>query len=490
MKLGLAAILLLAVLPPAAWGQSGGDTTARIRHVESGLLTYNVVRGETPARYTIEERMRHYRVPGVSVAVVSDGKLEWAKGYGVREAGTNSPVTSETLFQAASVSKPVTALAALRLVQEGVLKLDEDVNLRLRSWKVPENEFTKAEKVTLRRLLSHSSGMTVFGFPGYGAGERVPTLIQILNGEPPANTKPVRVNAVPGSGFRYSGGGLAVAQLLMSDVSGRAFPDLLRELVLTPVGMSRSTFAQPLPVELAQEAASGHGADGTVLQGKYHTYPEMAAAGLWTTPSDLARLGIELQRAFGGDAKRVLSPETVRLMLTPQARNYGLGVWVEGEGADTWFTHSGANAGFQMVFIMSARGGRGVVVMTNGDQGYDLGMEVARAVSREYGWSRYGPNERDAIKPDASVLTQVAGTYAEVAPGADKKSLQVRTEGGVLTASLSAWRWDRRELRANSPASYFFLDGPGELNFERDLEGRVVAAVIYGFGDPLRLVRQ
>jgi CubicO group peptidase (beta-lactamase class C family) len=461
-----------------------------VRRVETGLLTYNVVRGEAPARHTIEERMRHYRVPGVSVAVVNDGKLEWAKGYGVREAGADGPVTAETLFQAASVSKPVAAVAALRLVQQGVLKLDEDVNLRLRSWKVPENEFTRAEKVTLRRLLSHSAGTTVFGFLGYGAGEPVPTLVQILNGEPPANNKPVRVNAAPGGGFRYSGGGLTVAQLLLVDVTGRAFPDLLRETVLAPVRMGRSTFAQPLPAELAREAATGHEADGAVLRGRYHTYPEMAAAGLWTTPSDLARFGIEIQRALAGDAERVLSPETARQMLTPQAKNYGLGVWVEGEGGDIWFTHSGANAGFQMVFVMSARGGRGAVVMTNGDAGYDLGAEVVRAVAREYGWSRYGPNERDAISPGAEVLAQLAGTYAEAGAGADKKSLRVSVEGGVLTATSNLWRWGGRELRANTPTSYFFLDGPGELNFERDLAGKVVAAVIYGSGDPLRLIRQ
>src|SRR5919108_1750591 len=303
---------------PAALAQSAPALEARIARIESGLRFPVAIRGKTPPRMRLDQRMLVHKVPGVSIAVIDSFRIVWARGYGVREAGGSDSVTTETLFQAASISKPVAALAALRLVQEGVLDLDEDVNRKLKSWKIPESPFTATQPVTLRRLLSHSAGLTVHGFRGYAATEAVPTFLQIVNGEAAANSRAIRVDTFPGARWRYSGGGYTVMQQVLVDVSGKSFPELMRTKVLNPLGMTRSTYEQPLPPHLLGTAASGHRSDGTVVPGKWHTYPEMAAAGLWTTPTDLARYAIEIQLSRAGRSNKILSTAIVNEMLSPQ----------------------------------------------------------------------------------------------------------------------------------------------------------------------------
>ena len=330
---------------------------------------------------TIAERMQALHVPGVSIAVLDGGKLDWVRGYGVVSAG-GKPVDAETLFQAASLSKHVAALIALHLVDEGKLALDEDVNRRLRSWKVPENEFTGTEKVTLRRLLNHSAGLTVHGFAGYSAGAPVPTLLQLLDGVKPANSAAVRVDLVPGTEWRYSGGGYEVVQQLILDVTGKAFPELARSIVFEPLGMKHSTFEQPLPKSLEANAAAGHRPDGTPLPGRWNTYPELTAAGLWTTPSDLARIIVEIQ-AGGG---RVLHPATQRQMLTKVLGNYGLGLGIDDQDGHQTFSHGGSNMGFQCNMVGYMTGGRGIVVMTNGDRGAQLASEIQKKIAVGRGW--------------------------------------------------------------------------------------------------------
>ena len=251
-----------------------------------------------------------------------------------------APVTAETLFQAGSISKPVSAMAALRLVQEGKLSLDSDVNQALTSWKIPPSAAAPGAEITLRQLLTHTVGFTVQGFPGYAAGAPAPTLVQILNGEKPANTDPVRLEAPPGSHWKYSGGGYAVMQQLLIDLSGQPFSKLLRDTVLAPIGMTRSTYEQPLPVELRSGAATAYNSDGAPVEGGFHTYPEMAVAGLWTTPTNLARYAIEIQRSLGGDANHVLSAEMTRLLVAGQG-NYGLGPLIDGSPEDPFLRMEG-----------------------------------------------------------------------------------------------------------------------------------------------------
>jgi CubicO group peptidase (beta-lactamase class C family) len=297
----------------------------RIRRVETGLLRAVVLKGD-PAPMSLADRMAYYNVPGVSVAVINNGEIEWAKGYGIMEAGGRRPVTPRTRFQAASISKPVTAMAALALVQQGTLSLDEDVNRQLKSWHVRDNQFVSREKVTLRRLLNHSAGMTGADVGSYVAGRPLPTLVQALDGEKPANTAPIRVDVLPGSTWRYSGGGYSMVQLLMTEVTGKPFAELLQTLVLNKIGMTDSTFQQPTAEEWQAVSATGHDVNGHPIEGRWRTFPEAAAAGLSATASDLARFTIELQRSLHGQSNNVVSEDTTRQMLTKQLGDYGLGI--------------------------------------------------------------------------------------------------------------------------------------------------------------------
>ncbi len=344
-----------------------GDSFASIEGVITGLLVDPPLRGQTPEARPLAERMALLEVPGVSIAVVQDGTIAWAQGFGVRDAGETDAVTADTLFQAASISKPITALAVMRLVQDGRLDLDEDVNRYLRSWSIPANGSWRP-RVTLRHLLSHTGGTTVHGFPGYRSDRPLPTLRQILDGEPPANTPAVLVNALPGLQVRYSGGGTSVGQQVLTDVTGLPFPDLMRELVLAPLGMTNSTYEQPLPQAWRGKAATGHGVDGTPLAGKWQVYPEMAAAGLWTTPSDLLSVVLEVQRARRTGAGKLFTRHSVEPMLMSQfGGTFGIGFALGGEGDALRLGHGGDNVGFKAEVLAFADHGLGAAVMANGD---------------------------------------------------------------------------------------------------------------------------
>ncbi|GAC1500244.1 MAG: hypothetical protein NVS1B6_06450 [Steroidobacteraceae bacterium] len=309
--------------------------------------------------------MRDHGVIGLSLAVIEHGKIVKAGGYGFTDSSRSVPVTSSTLFQAGTISKSVSAMAALHLVESGKLSLDSDVNIGLRDWKIPSNQFTKEQHVTLRRILSHTSGLTVHDIPGYDAGAPIPTLDQMLDGRPPANTPAIRVESVPGSGWQYSGGGYIVLQAMIVDASAEPFADFVKEAVLEPAGMASSTFSQPLPRELAQRTARGYFEAGKAVPGGWRIYPEMAAAGLWTTAADLAHFAIALRRSWKGGAHTVISTASAHMMLTAQRNNDGLGVFVVGKGKQTRFFHNGRNAGFDALLTEQLESGLGVAIMIN-----------------------------------------------------------------------------------------------------------------------------
>ena len=334
--------------------------------------------------------MELYEVPGVSVAVIKDFELDYVEVHGVKSKVTREPVTVQTLFQAASLSKSVSAAGVMSLVQEGVVSLDTDINDYLISWQVPDNELQDSEKVTLRRLLSHTAGTTVSGFRGYRYTESVPSLIRILNGEPPANSAPIVVDRVPGSQFQYSGGGYVVMQQAVQDVTGASFPDFIRGRVLQPIGMDNSTYEQPLPASLLDSAASGYYANGVAVPGGHHIYPEIAAAGLWTTPTDLARFLMELQLSIRGESSnRVLSREKAEALLTEVKRDYALGFDLWTHRGQPYFGHSGANDGFRCRMVAHRTEGYGVVILTNSDNGLELSDAVVQLIGQRDGWPGY-----------------------------------------------------------------------------------------------------
>jgi len=337
---------------------------------------------------SLSEVLTAANVPGTSVAVVHDYQMHWAKGYGVVDATSNRPVTTSTRFQAASISKPLTAMAVMSLVQDGQLALDADINASLRSWQVPESELTRTQKVTWRSLLSHTSGSDDgFGFPGYKPDAPRPTLVQIFNGESPSNVKAVTFARPPYLLYKYSGGGTTIVQLALTDLTQRDFPALLRERVLTPLGMIHSDFTQPAPDSVHAMLAHAHSAQGRTMNAPWHVYPELAAAGLWTTASDLAHVIIEIQTARRDPRGRVLTNASAREMTSLVGVGpFAVGMTVARSGEGWYFSHSGGNWGFRANVEGHLRHGYGLVVMTNGDAGGRVIAEVRERVSLAYGW--------------------------------------------------------------------------------------------------------
>jgi CubicO group peptidase (beta-lactamase class C family) len=439
--------------------------------VENALQPAMYAQGKPIAAMNILDRMKYYHVPGVSVAVIDNGKIDWAKGYGIKETGGNDPVTPETLFQAASISKPVTALGTLQLVEKGILNLDSPVNDKLVSWKVPENEFSEKEKVTLRRLLTHSAGLTVSGFPGYTTSEQIPTPVQVLDGEKPANTSPVRVDMIPGSEWRYSGGGFVVTQLLVADVSGKPFQETMQATVLAPLEMNHSTFEQPLPRDKTEQAASAHLANGEVVKGMWHVYPELAAAGLWSTPSDLCRFAIELQKSVAGGSNKVISQEMAVKMLAPGIGNWGLGVGLGESTAEEKrsFSHGGGNKGFICMLFAFVNKGQGAVVMTNSENGNELVMEILRSLSSVYGWSILQPKEVALVEIAPEKLIRYAGDYR--APDEPDTPVVVYIEKDQLRMkSPETGDW---ALSPISETEFVYMDGGAEITFIKGPDDRV-----------------
>lgn len=444
------------------------DVEARIEAIEYGIKPSLVIQGEPVQTTTLAERMEHHNVPGISIAVINDGKIEWARGYGLADVAEGRPVTTTTLFQAASISKPVAATAALTLVEEGSLELDRNVNEWLVSWKMPENDYTAVQPVTLRELLTHSAGTTVHGFPGYARSAQIPNAIGVLDGE--GNTDPIRVDIVPGSQWRYSGGGYTAMQLLLTDVAGVPFAAIMQERVLGPTGMSESTYEQPLPESRWSQAATGYGSNGSEVEEKWHVYPEQAAAGLWTTPTDLARFVIELQRAYAGESDDVLSQEMARAMLTPDDNDWGLGPGITGGGER--FGHGGANAGFRCQFVAFIEGGKGAVIMTNSDNGGDLASEVLFTIAIEYGWSGFEVTEKVVADLDPRAYEALVGRY-----DMGGMSIPIEYENGRLWADVPGQ--GKFELLPESETEFFTRDGGPGITFVRE-GGKVVAFEVAG----------
>ena len=392
-RLACLVLLALGVGRPAAAKEetqwlANASQAPRVARVEQGLPRISLPTGET-LQLDLRQWMDTFKVPGLSIAVFDNFRVVFKKSYGVREVGSALPVTLETTFQAGSISKPVTAMAVMHFVQEGKFSLDQPINEKLLSWKVPDNAFTAVEKVTLRRLLSHSAGLTVHGFPGYAVGEPIPTLVQVLDGVPPANTRPVRVQMVPGTKFEYSGGGTTVVQLMLVDQLKKPFPEILEETVFRPLGLKHSSYEQPQPPARAAFSATGHRQDGKAVEGKWHVYPEMAAAGLWTTAGDLAEVAIEMAKSKHGQSNRILSQASAQEMLTVQAEPVGLGFFVDPKSDR--FGHNGDDEGFQASLVAFSDSGKGAVIMVNSANGFAVFGPLMASVAREYGWTAYAP---------------------------------------------------------------------------------------------------
>jgi CubicO group peptidase (beta-lactamase class C family) len=443
----------------------------RIQHIETSISPQPLLMDQTDEPTTIAERMAYYQTPGMSIALINNGEIEWAKGYGILETGRTEPVTPETIFQACSISKHVAMVGALRLVQEGLLDLDEDINRYLRTWKVPSNDSWQPH-VTLRHLLGHTAGLTQNWFRGFRRGEPVPTLFQVLEGQAPANTPPVRVVLIPGSQFRYSGSHYIVLQQLLMDITGEPFSELMRELVFDPLEMDNSSYDQSYPETRPESTAIGHYIGGEPVYGKWRLIPEMAGAGLWTTASDLARLACEIQRAHEGKPTHVLKKELADQALTAQAQaSFGLGTELEGQGQSQRFGHTGSNIGYRCFSTTYIEQGMGAVVLTNSDDGFWVILDLLRTVAQEYAWPNYVP-KHIPVSGDVHMHESYQGEY-ELRPGF---TFKINTEEEKLLMEVTGQA--SLELQPSSEVTFFAQAVNSEITFTKSETGQVSGFVL------------
>lgn len=493
MRLRTTVLALLAIAIPVATPAQARSAADYIAAIEGKQATAGP---NDLSTLTIAELMARFNVPGVSIAVIRDQQIHWAKGYGIADVATGALVDTGTMFQAASISKPVAAMAVLRAVQDGLFTLDTDINRILTSWKLDGGEFTKDRPVTPRGLTSHTSGLgDGFGFPGYDPTDSVPTALQFLQGSKLSNVGVLFMERPPMTLEEYSGGGVTLMQQALSDARKKPFADIMRDDVLRPLGMTRSTYEQPLPAPFDRNAARAHSRDGKEMGAKWHVYPEQAAAGLWTTPSDLARFMIEVQRSATGQSNRVLSRTTVQEMLSPVGvGDYAVGFAIQKIGQGWYFAHGGSNWGFRGTVLAHKVKGYGLAILTNADQGGTVANELSRRIQRVYEWDSFAdpaprgyrpPVQRTEITVAESVLRSYLGEY-QLSP---QLSITITLEGGRLQADPTGG--STATLFAEAQDKFFLRAGNVQISFTRAPSGEVTGLILHqgGRDQPARKVK-
>jgi CubicO group peptidase (beta-lactamase class C family) len=445
----------------------------RIKQVENSLCGW--VQTGFDDQWNILDRMKKYRVNGVSIAVIHNFRIEWAKGYGMADVSENRPVTENTLFQAASISKSLNSLGVLKLVEEKKIDCDSDLNKYLISWKFPYDSKTGGKKITVKELLSHTAGLTIHGFPGYDREKEKPTIIQVLNGEKPANTMAVRSFEEPGKSLTYSGGGTTVLQLLITDVTGLPYEDFMQKEVLDPLGMTSSCYCQPPEEGRSKLLATGYKADGKEVTGKYHVYPEKAAAGLWTNPTDLCKYVIETELAFRGESHKIISPELTQFRLTPVMEDAALGVFVNSRvtGSYKYFNHNGGNEGFLSTYYGCLNSGEGVVIMINSEN-WTIIDEILNSVATVYNWKDfYLPEIKKPVDVSEDLVNKYLGKYQL----GFRKFEIVADETGIGIKSEGETPW---KIYFISDTEFFVKETKGIVTFTFSPDGKVTGFTTNG----------
>jgi CubicO group peptidase (beta-lactamase class C family) len=454
---------------------------AKIKKFENNLGLWVQIGNQ---QFTLADRMKSNHINGVSIALIKDYKIEWAKGYGWADSSQKRPVTTHTLFQVGSISKSLNGVGILKLVQEGKLNLDSDINLYLKSWKFPYDSLSKGKKITIANLLSHTAGLTVHGFDGYEKGDTIPSLIQILNGEKPANSKAIRSMYQPSLRHQYSGGGTTISQLIVQDVTGQPYNSYMQNNVLNATGMSNSFYTQPPPADKENLLATGYYNDGKQVKGRYHIYPEQAAAGLWTNPTDLAKYIIETQLSLHGKSNKVLSPETTRLRLTPYIdSSAALGVFIVKKGSEKYFNHDGSDEGFVAAYFGSMENGNGAVVMANTDN-WSLLSEVINSLASVYNWKDfYTPKIKKVVSVKNEILKSYVGNYQLY-----RNTFNVILEKEGLTLRLDSKT--EYKMYFTSDTDFFMLEMAGsEVKFTKDKNNKIVGFDIDDKGNRMQAVK-
>lgn len=450
---------------PAGPGQNyPPEVLQKIKDVENHLAGW--VQPPEGAWWGLTERMAYHRLHGLSIAVIHNYKIEWVRAYGWADTATHRPVTPETLFQAASISKSLNGVGVLRLVQEHRLDLYADINNYLSTWKFPYDSLSKGKKISAANLLSHTAGLSVHGFAGYAHGDSIPDIYQVLDGRRPANSPAIRSMFEPGLRSEYSGGGVTISQLMVMEITHEAYDKYMWQNVLRPMGMTASFYTQPAPEDKRSLLATGYRGGGNEVKGKDHIYPEQAAAGLWTNPTDLARYIIETQLSYEGRSAKVLSQAMTIQRLTPYVdSNAAMGVFIMSRGGRKYFSHGGANEGFRSQYYGSLSDGDGVVIMVNSDNGAIL-SEIVNSVATVYHWKDF---YQPVIKRDTTVAGDILQTYTG-SYTVDGDTVRVLKKDQSLWLDVGFDQW---QLHFTSLLNFYMYDDRGDFQFIKEADGRI-----------------
>lgn len=474
-KIYLAILLchcLTAVAAQPPYSKAVNEQIARVENSLSGGL---VIDGK---RYSLTERMKHYNVQGLSVAVIDNYQIVWAKGYGYADKKQGRKVTTNTLFEPGSISKSLNAVGILLLAQQGKLDLYQDINQYLVNWKFPYDTVSHGKKITTAQLLSHTAGLSVHGFPGYRRDSVIAAVIDILDGRAPSNTEAVRSMAEPGTGPRYSGGGTLITQQLLTDLTKQAYEQYLYEQVLRPLGMNNSSYNQPPAVNQRKNLATGYKSNGNEVPGKYFVYPEKAAAGLWTTPTDICKYIVEMQQAYLGKSSKLLNQEMVKLHVVPYKNDVAMGTFIQNRNGEKYFNHTASNEGFSGLFIGGLTNGKGAALFVNSDDA-TIAFELVNSIAQAYDWKGFGkPEQITTVAVDDSITSKYIGEYildgylSEIKKGKD--GLYIWTDN-INSKIYFTSTTDFRNLELGGTKRFTFDSAGAVTGYSNTINGRLRA---------------
>lgn len=385
--------------------RSKKDSLQASKVVENMIPMYNI-EGKVN-RLSILEMMKKDSIPGVSIAFIDNGEIAWTKHFGFANLKNSTLINENTVFTGASLSKPITAIAVLRLVEKGILDLDKDVNTYLKEWKIPENEFTINKKVTLRRLISHNAGIKNDLWSSYLPNENVPSLNQMLAGEKPSIDPATSLIFEPGTRTKYSNPGYSIIQKILMDVENKPFNDIISEQVFEPLEMNESSFLQPIPKKLMSNRAIGY--TKNLEPYTYKLFPYQAAGGIWTTPKDLSKFMIALLNDYHKGTNTLISQKMAQTVFTKETMRYVFSLW--NWGKDVVFLHHGSNQGFNCMLYGSIEKNQGLVVMTNSDNAFGFFDYLQRAINFEYNWEYVKPEILTSTPFNISNIKKYLGEY-------------------------------------------------------------------------------
>lgn len=474
-KISLAILMFHWLTAATAQQHYSKAVNEQIARVETSLSGSLVIDGKM---YTLSERMKHYKVPGLSVAVIDSYQIVWAKGYGYADKKEERKVTANTLFEPGSISKSLNAVAILQLAQQGKLDLYQDINQYLVNWKFPYDTVSHGKKITTAQLLSHTAGLGVHGFPGYQRDSAIAAVTDILDGRAPSNTEAVRSIAEPGKESRYSGGGILITQQMLTDLTKQRYEQYMWEHVLRPLGMTNSSYNQPPAVSQRKNLATGYKSNGNEVPGKYFVYPEKAAAGLWTTPTDICKYILEMQQAYQGKSSKVLNQEMVKLHVMPYKNDVAMGTFIQNRNGEKYFDHTASNEGFSGLFIGGLTNGKGAAIFVNSDDASIL-FELVNTIALVYNWAGFKkPEQITTVQVNDTITSKYIGEYitdgwySEIKK--EKDGLYFWTDG-INSKMYFTSSTDFRNIELGGTKTFIFDNAGRVTGFSNTINGRLRA---------------